>query len=223
MDASCRRQNEHVAQLLWPKDSRRDITVKSLRLLSNLYWPSKSVWQSSAWTTPKTLSETNQWSAISKLAKNIIPLSRSQSPALTLNLPWGGTSTVDTLSMSPNKHCLHLWGGLFFSGHHTNTWQQKQTLTRSRAKLVRSSQVDRESWQRLITMNNEWLTGSLYKELFRFRHTLTIYSHYLSVNCSLGRVTQLMLLQPLYLCWIFPETHCQCALHDRNQDLTNVV
>lgn len=48
--------------------------------------------------------------------------------------------------------------------------------SRSRAKPVRSSQVDRESWQRLITMNNEWLTGSLYKELFRFRHTLTIFS-----------------------------------------------
>lgn len=103
---------------------------------------------------------------------------------------------------------MYLWVWHLFFPAVRETLGSRNRHSRSRAKLVRSFQVDRESWQRLITMNNEWLTGSLYKELFRFRHTLTIFS--LS-ECELqsrqSDLYQLVLLQLLlYSCWIFPET-----------------
>lgn len=63
-----------------------------------------------------------------------------------------------------------------FSHTVRKTLGRRSRLRSSRAKLLRSSQVDRESWQRLITMNNKWLTGSLYKELLRSRRTLAVFS-----------------------------------------------
>lgn len=91
--------------------------------------------------------------------------------------------------MRCSLHGLLSPDGVFFRPSHT--WQQKWSLTRSRAKLVRSHQVDGESWQRLITMNNGWLTGSLYKELFRLRHTLNIFSlSERELQSRPGRLTQ---------------------------------
>lgn len=153
---------------------------------------------------------------------NIIPPSLPEFLDVTINLPWGGSSTSDILSMCLLNY-VHLWVWPLFFRSSEKHLAAENRHSRSRAKLVRSSQVDRESWQRLITMNNEWLLGSLYKELFRFRHTLTIFSLsvWTAVRAGWLIATEDFTVSPLPLLNISTNSHC--ALLNRNQDLLSYV
>lgn len=98
------------------------------------------------------------------------------SKVLQMLTPWKSVSHFFYfLIMCVLTNTMHLWVRPLFFRPSDKQLAAETDTHKELCQSLRSSQVDRESWQRLITMNNEWLTGSLYKELFRFGQTLTHY------------------------------------------------